>query len=63
MNVDETGININKKLHWLHGASNNKWTWLEPHTKRGAEAMDAIGIVPAFKGVLVHDHLKAVLSQ
>jgi len=62
MNVDETGININKKLHWLHGASNNKWTWLEPHTKRGTEAMNAIGIVPAFKGVLVHDHLKAYFT-
>lgn len=62
MNVDETGININKKLHWLHGASNNKWTWLEPHTKRGREAMDAIGIIPAFKGVLVHDHLKAYFT-
>ena len=62
MNVDETGINVNKKLHWLHGASNNQWTWLEPHTKRGTEAMDAIGIIPAFKGVLVHDHLKAYFT-
>ena len=62
MNVDETGININKKLHWLHGASNSQWTWLEPHPKRGTEAIDAIGIVPDFKGVLVHDHLKAYFT-
>ena len=62
MNVDETGININKKTHWLHGASNGLWTWLEPHEKRGTKAMDAIGIIPKFSGVLVHDHLKAYFT-
>jgi transposase-like protein len=26
LHVDETGININGKRHWLHGTSNDKWT-------------------------------------
>jgi len=58
IHADETGININGKLHWLHNASNEDWTWLEPHVKRGKEAMDAIGVLPEFQGILVHDHWK-----
>jgi len=29
-----------------------------PHDKRGAEAIEAMGIIPGFKGVLCHDHWK-----
>ena len=55
---DETGVNIGGKRLWLHGASNGMWCWLAPHEKRGCEAMDAIGILPAFSGLLCHDHWK-----
>jgi len=58
MHADETGINIGGKRHWLHCASNTSLTWFHPHTKRGTEAMDEIGILPRFKGVLCHDHWK-----
>lgn len=58
INADETGININGKRLWLHTACNDKWTHFYPHTKRGTEAMDEIGILPHFKGVLCHDHWK-----
>ena len=58
MHADETGINIGGKRHWLHCASNERLTWFEPHAKRGSEAMDAIGILPVFRGVLCHDHWK-----
>ncbi len=58
MHADETGINIGGKRHWLHCASNASMTWFHPHTKRGTEAMDEMGILPFFKGVLCHDHWK-----
>lgn len=56
--ADETGININGKRHWLHCTSNELWTHYYPHAKRGKLAMDEIGILPRFKGVLCHDHWK-----
>ncbi|MCP8690538.1 IS66 family transposase, partial [Marinobacterium sedimentorum] len=52
-------INIGGQRHWLHCASNDGLTWLAPHAQRGHEAMEAIGILPRFKGVLCHDHWKS----
>ena len=59
---DETGIRIKNKLHWLHTASNDMFTLLEPHAKRGKEAMDALGILPNFKGIMIHDHWSPYFS-
>ena len=56
---DETGININGKGHWLHCASNDQWTFFYPHQRRGSIAMDEMGVLPNFKGVLCHDHWKS----
>jgi transposase len=58
INADETGINVNGKRIWLHNASHELWTYFYPHAKRGSEAMEEIGILPNFKGILVHDHWK-----
>ena len=54
--ADETGINLNGKRTWLHDASNDMWTYFYPHEKRGTEAMVDGGVIPNFKGTLVHDH-------
>lgn len=59
LHADETGINVNGKRLWLHTACNDLWTYFFPHEKRGNEAMDAIGILPKFKGRLVHDHWRS----
>ncbi|MBW2669646.1 MAG: IS66 family transposase, partial [Deltaproteobacteria bacterium] len=56
--ADETGINIGGDGHWLHCVSNDDWTLYYPHEKRGKEAMDDMGILPRFKGILCHDHWK-----
>ena len=54
--ADETGINVNGKRKWLHCVSNKDWTYFMPHEKRGMDAINAMGILPEFKGVLCHDH-------
>ena len=59
INADETSINVNGKRIWLHTASNDKFAYCYPHEKRGVQAMDDIGILPNFKGVLCHDHWKS----
>jgi transposase len=56
--ADETGINIGGKRLWLHCVSNDDWTYYYPHEKRGFVAMNDMGILPAFKGILCHDHWK-----
>ncbi|GAN31640.1 MAG: hypothetical protein UZ01_01796 [Candidatus Brocadia sinica] len=59
LHVDETSINKNGDRYWLHSASNRQWTCFYPHEGRGTEAIDSIGILPQFRGILCHDHLKA----
>jgi transposase len=58
LHADETGINIGGKGHWLHSVSNEYWTLFQPHTRRGTDAMDEIGVLPRFTGTLCHDHWK-----
>ena len=59
LHADETGININGKLLWLHTVSDDLWTMYFPHTKRGTEAIKAMGILENFQGILCHDHFKS----
>jgi transposase len=56
--ADETGINIGGKRYWLHCLSNDRWTCYHPHAKRGTDAMNDMGVLPMFSGVLCHDHWK-----
>jgi transposase len=58
LHVDETGINIGGKRCWLHNVSNPGLSHFAPHEKRGSEAIEAIGILPGFTGILCHDHWK-----
>jgi transposase len=58
MHADETGINVDGDRLWLHCASNDLWTFFYPHQKRGGEALDEMGILPRFGGILCHDHWK-----
>ena len=53
--ADETGMNINGKLNWAHSVSNDKYTYITLHTKRGYDAIKDIGILLEYKGTLVHD--------
>lgn len=57
--ADETGINLNGKGFWLHNLSNDKITLYHADEKRGKEGMDRMGVLPFYRGYLVHDHLKS----
>ena len=57
--VDETDIRIQGKLEWLHCAVTPSLSYLEHHAKRGLLAIEAIGLLPPFKGTLVHDGLRS----
>jgi len=52
---DETGFRADGRLHWLHSASTTMFTLITCHRRRGREAMNAAGILPAFTGIAVHD--------
>jgi len=54
--ANETGRHVNDNLYWLHVLSTDQLTAYFPHPKRGAEALDAFGLLAPFAGVLVHDH-------
>src|SRR5271157_4620200 len=56
VHFDETGLSINGKLHWLHGAGTQDFTYYYPHQRRGRAATDQIGILPRLKGNAVHDN-------
>jgi transposase len=52
---DETGVRRGGRLAWAHVASTARLTHYAIHTQRGSDATEAIGILPGFRGVSVHD--------
>ena len=52
---DETGFRVEGRLAWVHCARTGRYTLLMVHAKRGRQAAEAMGILPRFTGVAVHD--------
>jgi transposase len=56
VHFDETGLRIEGQLHWLHVASNNWWTYLFTHSKRGKLALESEpSLIKDYKNWAVHD--------
>lgn len=53
--ADETTTQVIKDRFHLHGVSSEHTTLLEVHKGRGKEAVKSMGVIPKFKGRLVHD--------
>lgn len=62
LHLDETGVRCEKKLHWIHVTSSETATFFGLHAKRGSKAVDAIGILPQYRGSVVHDHWHCYFS-
>lgn len=60
--ADETGCSVENQRQWLHVFSTAKLTAFHLDAKRGAEAMERAGLIPNFRGNLVHDGLGAYHS-
>jgi transposase len=52
---DETGVRRAGALAWAHVTSTSRLTHYAIHSQRGRAALEAIGILPDFQGVSVHD--------
>jgi len=55
LHVDETSLRVDRKNQWIHVCSGGEITLKFLHEKRGQEAMHAIGVIPRYGGVIVHD--------
>jgi transposase len=55
LHADETGMRVDGKRQWFHSLSTPSLTFYQVHPKRGGEAIEDNGVIPVFKGTLVHD--------
>jgi transposase len=55
MHQDETSLKVMGTRYWMHASVTEQLTHYAVHCKRGAEALDGIGILSRFTGVSVHD--------
>jgi len=56
LHCDETGVSVEGRLHWIHGASTSHLTYFLLHKRRGQTATDAMGILPTYRGIVMSDH-------
>jgi hypothetical protein len=62
IHLDETSLRVDKKNHWIHVCSGGDITLKFVHERRGKEAMTAIGVIPRYGGVIIHDCWASYLS-
>jgi len=55
LHVDETGSKVGGKLSWVHVISSKQLTLYGHDPHRGSAAIQAMGVLPQYSGVLMHD--------
>lgn len=62
IHTDETSLKVDKKNYWIHVYSAGDITLRLLHQRRGTQAVEEFGIIPAYGGVIVHDCWASYLS-
>src|SRR5258708_9893633 len=52
---DETGLHVGGLRHWMHVTCTPTLTHYHVDKSRGQAALEAIGILPQFTGISIHD--------
>jgi transposase len=60
--ADETGSKVNGKLQWLHILTCASYTLYGHHRSRGYDALVAMGVLPDYRGTLMHDAWRTYLA-
>jgi transposase len=55
LHQDETGLYVLGKRYWMHDTSTETLTHYHVDQSRGQKALEAIGILPKFQGITIHD--------
>lgn len=63
VHADETELRVEGKGHWVHTVSTAAWTLLGLHESRGSKGIDALGILPTYRGTVVHDFYKSYFKD
>jgi transposase len=48
-------MRVDKKLQWVHVFCNASYTVLKVNSRRGWQAMEEIGLIPNYHGIIIHD--------
>ncbi len=51
-------MRVKGSLWWLHVVRSEEWTYYHLDPSKGHEAIEAMGVLLVFAGILVHDHYK-----
>jgi transposase-like protein len=62
IHLDETSLRVDRCNHWIHVYSGGDITLKFLHPRRGQEAIEDIGIIPRYGGVVIHDCWQSYLS-
>lgn len=55
VHVDESGLRVAGRLHWVHVATTGRYTLVWVHPKRGRAGIDAGQVMASMAGIAVHD--------
>lgn len=59
LGVDETNLRVQQKQDWVHVSCTGQLTLLVHDRCRGTAALEGIGLLPQYQGVVVHDGFTA----